>query len=189
MRQTARRESFESEGSRTEPASSVRPSGEALKVFWRSQASQVIEKVVSARENPRKSKLKRPPPKALFATKPRLADEIQTAPLLLEGAAAGMNEGANFLPLSSCNPLKRKDRRRFTAENGGKRRRLRAGARTADAKVAKRRERRFAPKSRARTIVRRGSRETIHRAPFWHSEMAKAMIQFGNQIEAAFGHI
>jgi hypothetical protein len=150
MRQTARRESFESKGSLSEPTLSLWPSGDALKVFWRPQASQVVERVASGRGNPRQSKLKRPPAKTLFATKPRLVDEIQTAPLLLEGAAAGMDEGANFLPLSTCNPLKRKDRRRFAAENGGKRQRLRAGARTADAEAAKRRERRFAPKSRAR---------------------------------------
>jgi hypothetical protein len=109
-----------------------------MNIFWSVQASQAIEKVDSRRENPRKSKSKRPPAKAHFATRSCLAADIQMA-RSLKGAAspaaspiarlcnrtlADIGPHARFLLSPPCNPLKRHDRRRFAAENGGKRRRL-----------------------------------------------------------------
>jgi hypothetical protein len=111
----------------------------ARKSFWSAQASQAIEKVDSARENPRKSKHNEPSSEAHFATEPRLADDIQATGLFLEGVAAasatsptgrpadqifaGLGGGAKISWRSPSNPLKRNDQRRFAAENGGKRRR------------------------------------------------------------------
>jgi hypothetical protein len=134
MRQIARRQNFESQGFGLEPMRALWPSRGALKVFWSAQASQPIENIHFGREIPRKSKQKEPCSKADFATKPRLADNIQMTRLVFEGAAAeaasligrsgdqesaGLGDDAKFSRTPPFNPLKRNDRRRFTAENGG----------------------------------------------------------------------
>jgi hypothetical protein len=135
MGQIARRQNFESQGFGLEPMRALWLSRGALKVFWSAQASRPIENIHFGREIPRKSKQKEPCSKAHFATKPRLADNIQMTRLFFEGAAAaeaasligrsddqdsaGLGDDAKFSRTPPFNPLKRNDRRRFTAENGG----------------------------------------------------------------------
>jgi hypothetical protein len=113
MGKTARRQNFESQRSRSGPPSASGPSRGALKPFSPAQASQPIEKVGSARENPRKSKSNQPLSNAYFGAKPRLADEIQMARGCMDGA------GIKISPQLPSNPLKNHDRPRLTAENGG----------------------------------------------------------------------
>jgi hypothetical protein len=139
MRHIARRQNIECTGLRAEATRTFWRGRGARKSFWSAQASQAIEKVDSARENPRKSKHNEPSSEAHFATGPRLADDIQATGLFLEGVAAaraaspaaqpadqifaGPGGGAKISWFSPSKPLKRSDRRRFAAENGGKRRR------------------------------------------------------------------
>jgi hypothetical protein len=134
MGRTVRRQNFESTGLRAEATPTSWPARSALKVFSSAQASQAIEKVDSARENPRKSKQNEPSSKAHCATRPRLADDIQMSRMFPEGATSpsspfgrpdrnlpGIGAGANFSRPTPCKLLKTNDRRRFAAENGGKR--------------------------------------------------------------------
>jgi hypothetical protein len=121
MGRTTRRQNFESKRFRAEAILPFWPRRSALKGFLRAQASQPIEKGDSGREIPRKSKQNEPSSKAHFATEARLADDIQMSWAIPDLAAIG--EGANFSLPAPCKLLKINDRRRFAAENGGKRRR------------------------------------------------------------------
>jgi hypothetical protein len=90
---------------------------------------QAIEKFDSARENPRKSKSKTRPSKARFGAETRLGPKIQMADFAVVCNVFTLfildaGGGKKISPFSSCNPLKTHDRRRKTAENGGKRRPL-----------------------------------------------------------------
>jgi hypothetical protein len=125
----------------SKPSPALWPRWGALNQFMSPQATQPIENIDSARENPRKSKSNNRSTGVRFAARPRLADVIQVASRRLKGFAvstaasltphfasqkyAGLDKGANFSPLPPCKPLKTNDRRRFAAENGGKRRPLR----------------------------------------------------------------
>jgi hypothetical protein len=121
--QTDNRQSFESQRSGSQHVRAVAAIRAARKLFWSPQASQLIEKIDSARENPRKSKSNTPSSKVHFAARARLSDDLQVLHLPLDCG------GSNYLPFLSCNSLKTNDRRRFAAENGGKRRRCSAGIR------------------------------------------------------------
>jgi hypothetical protein len=88
MGQTAKPQDFESRWLDSQTPSEFWTKTGALKLFPLAQASQAIEKVDSARENPRKSKHNEPSSEAHFATGPRLADDIQATGLFLEGVAA-----------------------------------------------------------------------------------------------------
>jgi hypothetical protein len=145
MGQDAIRRDFDRQQFRWPLATASWRSTGALKRFSVPQASQAIEKVDSERENPSKSKFKKPSSKAHFATEARLAVAIQPTRCSMkrrrrsdDGACnrrlagqdfAGAGGAANFSRLAPCNPLKTNDRRRFTAENGGKRRRSSVGIR------------------------------------------------------------
>jgi hypothetical protein len=120
----------------SKPSPALWPRWGALNQFMSPQATQPIENIDSARENPRKSKSNNRSTGVRFAARPRLADVIQVASRRLKGFAvstaasltphfasqkyAGLDKGANFSPLPPCKPLKTNDRRRFAAENGGR---------------------------------------------------------------------
>jgi hypothetical protein len=127
MRQSARGQNFETKVLPSESIRAVRPGTGALMIFLPAQASQATENIDSGRENPRKSKQNERSSKALFATKARLADDIQMSSAVPE--LAGIGAGANFSLPAPSKLLKTNDRRRFAAENGGKRRRSSAGIR------------------------------------------------------------
>jgi hypothetical protein len=91
MGQTARREHLESKQSCSGPARPHGPIRVALKLFWSPQASQAIEKLDSARENPRKSKSKKPSSKVHFGAGARPGGDIQTSNLLWNEATANFS--------------------------------------------------------------------------------------------------
>jgi hypothetical protein len=116
MGQTARRDNFESMRSGSGPHSPLGSIRAERKLFLSPEASQAIEKVDSARENPRKSKSFGRCSKAHSGTTPRFGRDIQMPDSLLGRVAV------IFSAFAPCNPLKTNNRRRFAAENGGKRR-------------------------------------------------------------------
>jgi hypothetical protein len=142
MGQDATRQHFESRRFCSAPASAFWPSTGALNIFCPAQASQAIEKVDSARENPRKSKQKEPLSKACFGAQPRLDRAVQTMRSVVKSSRGPARvfhigqlayqsvarpwRGRKFFALFPFQPFENK---RSVTLRGGKRRRPNAAIR------------------------------------------------------------